>query len=271
MSDWDYGFDSNASLDPSGMDSWNTGQYNDFNYDLGGDGFGLNQIGSGSDLDYNSFMSGLNYSPDPSSMLNMNLNNSMGGKYSMPLGNASSGGFEPMAAPSTNSFIQQMLQNPDKWMKGLGALFEGNQNKKYASRLNQIAQNPAMDPFGSQRGFYQDQLKSAVQNPMAAPIVAAQLKGIQEAQNRKDAAAGRRSNVVGSAPAVMQAQGQVMQNYMNSLMQPAGANIAPNSSALANLMSSAAKANTNGYASPLFSAMGQMNQDDILRALIAKL
>jgi hypothetical protein len=237
-----------------------------------GDWQGWGNSGTGSDLDYNSYMSGLNYSPDPSMNFNMNLNNSAGGGYSMPLGGASNSLTPQMqAAPSTNSWIQQLMQNPDKMMKGLAALYEGNQNKKYGSALNKIAQNPAFDPFGSQRPFYQDQLRSAITNPMQAPIVAQQLKGIQEAQNRKDAAAGRRSNVVGSAPAVMQAQGQVMQNYINSLMQPAGAGMSPNSSALAQLFQNAAKSNTQGYASPAFSAMGQMSQDDLLRALIAKL
>jgi hypothetical protein len=53
----------------------------------------------------------------------------------------------------------------------------------------------------------------------------------------------------------MAAQAQVAQKYMDSLYQPAGANISPNASGLSELMQGN-NAAINGYASPLMSALG---------------
>jgi hypothetical protein len=277
MSDWDYGFDSSASTDPYGMDSWNNYGFDDNpniggnTYDLGGwdGGFGLDQISSdymfndlgdmysgsmGLDPSYplNQFQSNPNMSPTPyfePSRLSQQLQ--------LPQGNPMPQGVDQM--------IKSLLNNPDKWMGGLSKLFaaseEKDSNKDLAKQLASIAQKPVFDPFGSQRPFYQQQLQQSVTNPYASPMVASQVQGIADAQARKDAAAGRRSNAVGSAPQVLAAQAGVAQNYMNSLMGPAGAGINPAASALAQLYTGSAQAGAQGN-SPYFSALGSITQQN---------
>ena len=71
------------------------------------------------------------------------------------------------------------------------------------SSMNKIAQNPALDPFGSQRPFYQQELQRAVTNPYDSPIVRAQVDNLQRMQSIKDAAAGRRSNSLSTAPGIV--------------------------------------------------------------------
>ena len=144
-------------------------------------------------------------------------------------------------------------------MTGLGALLEGSQNKKKSAAYAQLAQKmqPAMDPFGSQRGFYQQQLQQAVQDPYSAPIVRDQVTQLQKAQAIKDAAAGRRSNQATSNPALLAAQAQVAQQYMNSLQTPAGAGISPSGlSSLLQTQQQGINSGIQGYASPAMSALG---------------
>lgn len=157
-------------------------------------------------------------------------------------------------------------------MTGLGALMEGYQNKKKASSLNNLAtqQQQRMDPFGSQRPQYQQLLSQAVQDPYSSPIVRDQVAQIQRAQAIKDAKAGRRSNQATSNPAMLAAQAQVAQDYIKSLYTPAGANIGPQDGGALRAMMEASNANTNGYISPLLSAI-QKNQTyqelmDLLKA-----
>ena len=149
--------------------------------------------------------------------------------------------------------------NSKAGVSGLGALVEGMQNRKKASMTNQLAQQmqPAMDPFGSQRGFYQQQLQQATQDPYSSPIVRDQVAQIQRAQAIKDAAAGRRSNSSTSDPAMLAASAQVAQNYMNSLQTPAGANISPQGlSSILQLQQSGINPAVNGMISPALSALG---------------
>ena len=168
--------------------------------------------------------------------------------------------------------VGQTLQNlfsgqgGNAMLKGIGALMEGSQNKKKAQALqNIVSQNrQAIDPFGSQRPFYQQQLQSAVQNPYQAAIVRDQVNNIAQMQARKDAAAGRRSNMATSSPAMLAAQAQIAQQYMNSLMGPAGSNIQPNSNALLNMLGQAANADVQGYMSPIMSALGNVQQTNSL-------
>lgn len=152
------------------------------------------------------------------------------------------------------------LFNNKGFVTGLGALAEGYQNKKKAAALQQmVSQNrQPLDPFGSQRPFYQQQLQQAVQNPYSAPIVSAQVEQLKRAQDIKNAAAGRRSNSATTDPALMAAMAGVAQNYMNSLQTPAGANISPQG--LSSLMSAQQQGinnDVNGYLSPALSAMGR--------------
>lgn len=154
-------------------------------------------------------------------------------------------------------------------LSGLGALIEGMQNKKKASSIQNIVnqQQARTDPFGAQRPFYQQQLQSTVQNPYTQPMVRDQVAQIQRAQAIKDAAAGRRSNSATSSPAMLAAQAAVAQQYMNSLMTPAGANIAPNGGGLEALLQGNA-ANVHGYASPIMSALGYNQQTNSNQAQI---
>ncbi len=152
------------------------------------------------------------------------------------------------------------LFNNKGFVTGLGALAEGYQNKKKAAALQQmVSQNrQPLDPFGSQRPFYQQQLQQAVQDPYSAPIVSAQVEQLKRAQDIKNAAAGRRSNSATTDPALMAAMAGVAQNYMNSLQTPAGANISPQG--LSSLMSAQQQGinnDVNGYLSPALSAIGR--------------
>ena len=139
----------------------------------------------------------------------------------------------------------------------LGALAEGRQNKKYVQGVKDIVgqQQQTLDPFGSQRPFYQQQLQQAVSNPYSQKIVADQVAALKSAQDRKNAAAGRRSNSAGTDPELLRAMADIAMKYQQQLYTPAGANINPNMAGLSALLG-ANKQNTNGYLSPLMSALG---------------
>ncbi len=139
----------------------------------------------------------------------------------------------------------------------LGALAEGRQNKKYVQGVKDIVgQNQqTIDPFGSQRPYYQQQLQQSVANPYSSKIVADQVAALKSAQDRKNAAAGRRSNSAGTDPELLRAMADIAMKYQQSLHSPAGANINPNMAGLSALLG-ANKQNTNGYLSPLMSALG---------------
>ena len=139
----------------------------------------------------------------------------------------------------------------------LGALAEGRQNKKYVQGVKDIVgQNQqTIDPFGSQRPFYQQQLQQSVANPYSSKIVSDQVAALKSAQDRKNAAAGRRSNSAGTDPELLRAMADIAMKYQQQLYTPAGANINPNMAGLSALLG-ANKQNTNGYISPLLSALG---------------
>ena len=139
----------------------------------------------------------------------------------------------------------------------LGALAEGRQNKKYVQGVKDIVgQNQqTIDPFGSQRPYYQQQLQQSVANPYSSKIVADQVAALKSAQDRKNAAAGRRSNSAGTDPELLRAMADIAMKYQQSLYSPAGANINPNMAGLSALLG-ANKQNVNGYISPLMSALG---------------
>ena len=54
-------------------------------------------------------------------------------------------------------YLKNIFSNPQFLTKGIGALFEGMQNRRSSNNLNRIAGNlqRAGDPFASQRGQYQ--------------------------------------------------------------------------------------------------------------------
>ena len=101
-------------------------------------------------------------------------------------------------------------------------------------------------------------------------MVRSQVENIQRMQDIKDAAAGRRSNQLSSAPGVLAQQAAVAQNYMNSLMTPAGANIAPKGETIASLLQGGAKYDSNGYISPLANVFGNWSNQKDSEALIQK-
>ena len=152
--------------------------------------------------------------------------------------------------------------------QGVAALASGYQNKQLSNNMQQAASK--LDPWASQRGFYQQQAKQAITDPYSSPIVKAQIEQLQNAQNIKDAAAGRRSNQLTSSPALMAAMAQVAQNYQNQMAQQGGAGINP--SAAATALSSAANADASGYISPIaqlfgYQTGGNTNQNTLAAAL----
>lgn len=163
---------------------------------------------------------------------------------------------------STNDTLARLFSNPNTFVKGLGALLTGDQNGRKSKLYGDISRNPALDPFGSQRPFYQQQLQQAVTNPYDSPIVRAQVDNMQRMQAIKDAAAGRRSNSLSTAPGVLAAQADIAQKYMNSLQKPAGADIAPAGQTIASLLKDAANARTEGYTSPIMNALGNIFAND---------
>jgi len=186
-------------------------------------------------------------------------------------------GDAPMASTGTagtasgiSNVLSQIFNNVGAplAMKGVAALYEGNQNKKKASALGNVAQQiqQVSDPFSSQRPIYQQQLQQTVTNPYSSPMVKAQVDNIARAQAIKDAAAGRRSNSLASAPGVLAAQADIAQKYMNSLGPLAGANMSPNTQAISQLLSQKTGYDTQGYGSPLAYLMSDeakniQNQD----------
>jgi hypothetical protein len=178
--------------------------------------------------------------------------------------------------PNNQGGISQVLSdlfNNKKTMTGIGVLFEGFQNMQKANAMQGLASRMqgAMDPFGKQRPGYQAQLAASIQNPYSSPIVRAQVEQLQRAQAAKDAAAGRRSNSATSSPAMLAAQAQIAQNYINSLMQPAGANISPSGlSSLLPVQQSGINAGINNVISPVFAEYKKQQSFDQLKELLTQ-
>jgi len=137
------------------------------------------------------------------------------------------------------------------------ALMSGYQNKQKAANASKIASQ--VDPWASQRSYYQTQAQNAVTDPYSSPIVSAQIKQMQAIQDRKDAAAGRRSNSLIGNTAVMGEAAKIAQAYQQQMANQGGANINP--SGLANVLQSGYNADTSGYASPIAALFGK-NMDE---------
>jgi len=143
----------------------------------------------------------------------------------------------------------------------ISALLTGKQNTQNAQQSKNIInqQQASTDPFASQRPFYQQQLQQSVTNPYSSPIVADQVNALKHAQDIKNAAAGRRSNSATTDPELLKAMAEVAQKYQSSLQQPAGANFRPDMTGYKELLG-ANQQQTNGYISPLLSALGFTQQ-----------
>ena len=214
------------------------------------------------------------YGNDYYNNINYGANGSGGVDLSNPSYNYNGAGLTQTSNPwgSISQTLSGLFNNPQALGmagKGVAALFEGYQNKKKAEAMQKLAKNPALDPFGSQRQFYQQQAQQAVTNPYDSPIVKAQIEQLQNAQNIKDAQAGRRSNMLTSSPAVMAEMAKIAQNYQQQMAVQGGANIAP-SGGLAEILSKGTTYDTNGYISPLLTAAGYGVQNNALANLTAE-
>lgn len=227
---------------------------------------------SGGNYDY-TYGNTSDYGNDYYNNINYGANGSGGVDLSNPSYNYNGAGLTQTSNPwgSISQTLSGLFNNPQAQLagKGVAALFEGYQNKKKADAMKKLATNPALDPFGSQRPFYQQQAQQAVTNPYDSPIVKAQIEQLQNAQNIKDAAAGRRSNMLTSSPAVMAEMAKIAQNYQQQMAVQGGANIAP-SGGLAEILSKGTTYDTNGYISPLLTASGYGVHDNALANLTAE-
>ena len=146
---------------------------------------------------------------------------------------------------------------------GVAAYASGRQNNQLASQIPQAVQQSrqAQSPFdyGAQpngpRAAAQAEYLKALQNPYGSQIVSQQADALAKAQAIKDAAAGRRSNNATSSPALVAAQAQIAQNYLNSMAEQSGFKFNPSGSGLEQLVQ-ALKAGTEGYMSPMSRALG---------------
>lgn len=173
-------------------------------------------------------------------------------------------------------YLKNIFNNPQFLTKGIGALFEGLQNKRSSNNLNRIAGNlqRAGDPFASQRGQYQRLLSDTYTNPNIAlgrPEIRAQLQGLENQMNARDAAAGRRSQYGDRANQLAIASSGLLDRYRQQLAQLAGGGLSPNFSGLSNLYQEANRQGTNGFLSPIMSAVGmgtqQQRQQDFINQL----
>ena len=184
-------------------------------------------------------------------------------------GNSSTG-----SAGAVMSFLQSLFSgkgqgNPaqpsagtnmgNTFKTGLAALMEGGQNQQKAQMYADIAKNPALDPFGTQRGFYQKQAQDAVTNPYDSPTVKAQVALMQRAQDIKNAKAGRRSNDATTNPALMAAMADAAMKYQNQMATLGGAGMRPDGTAISTLLTGSANADINGYQSPIINAIDKTN------------
>ena len=203
-------------------------------------------------------------------------------------------GTEGWGLGGIGDYLGKMLKNPQMMTGILGALFEGRQNKNQASQNKSIVeqqqalqqlqrqqaiqrqdqQQQVVSPYDrasaaaggdSMRNAIQQQLMNSIQNPYEVPIVKQQVDAMTQAQRRKDAVAGRRSNNATSDPQLLAEQAKIAQNYMNSMQGPAGATINPSYPGLNNntdvygalqALLQGSSYNTNGVISPLMSALG---------------
>jgi len=180
----------------------------------------------------------------------------------------------------SNSF----LQDPNKWLQAAGSLKslfstqnsplnaavkygaateEKKRNEGMASDLQRIAtqNSAAIDPFGSQRPIYQQQLAESTANPTNSAYGRALFDKMSQMQRRKDAAAGRRSNNAYGDSIMTPEFLKAMTERDKMTGSFAGAGISPQTSELMKLLTGSA-----GYAnqgnSPYYSAAGSILQSN---------
>jgi len=255
FSDWfsdDYGSDytpsEGSSVDSGAAGGGTYGDWSQGNYDY--------TYGNTSD-----------YGNDYYNNINYGANGSGGVDLSNPSYNYNGAGLIQTSNPfgSISTTLSSIFNNPNAMKMGaagLSALLEGYQNKKKAAAMQQAAKQ--IDPWASQRPFYQQQAQAAVTNPYDSPIVKAQIEQLQNAQNIKDAQAGRRSNSLTSSPAVMAEMARIAQAYQAQMANQGGATIQP--SGLAQTLGAASTYDANGYLSPLAALLGNYAQSNVNKA-----
>jgi hypothetical protein len=202
------------------------------------------------------------------------LGNGVNGSFDVTgLANALPGGGNDNLNGGIGSVLKGLFGNPNFLTKIAGGMLDGYNSKKNNKALAkataqaaQTAQTP-YDPFAQERPQYQEQLSQLVQNPYADAMVKSQVDNLQREQNIKDAAAGRRSNSLSSAPGVLAEQAKIAQQYVQQLGQLAGANIQPsfagaNTAAqiLANgAPNTAGEGDTSGMLAPILYALSSAN------------
>lgn len=164
----------------------------------------------------------------------------------------------------SQDFLSRLFQNPSGLLKLGGALMSGDQNKKRASAYGQIARDPRLDPFGSQRGQYQQMASQFANTPTNNPVY----QNIQAETMRKlqmqAAATGRRTN---PTDVMARLQSAMMPQYNDTLRnyaQLGGSQFGPQGSTIADMLSKSANAKTEGYASPVMNALGNLFKNDEL-------
>ena len=273
---WDFG--------PGNMDDFgpSAGDYTvptEFNFDSYYD------LGSGPNPDRTVYDTAWDFGPGNSEQWNTFGDTSVFGDGQFGGGFLQGGQFQQFnELPGFQSPVQQTMGsvqntlanifNNKGFVTGLGALAEGYQNKKKAEALQNLVSQmrQPLDPFGSQRPFYQQQLQQTVQDPYSAPIVRNQVDALAQAQRIADAKAGRRSNNATSSPALLAAQAQVAQNYINSLHTPSGADIGPQGlSSLLSAQQQGITAGINNYLSPMSQAVKDYQTQQDLLELVEKM
>ena len=162
----------------------------------------------------------------------------------------------PAQSNGISSLLSQLFGAGGKF---LAAGVEGAQNKKKQQAYNNIANDSRLDPFGSERPFYQQQARQAVTDPYASPIVRMQTDELLRQANIGGAAHGR-TRIQNLSPALLAEQAKVAQSYQEQMARQGGYQHGPNGGAISAALMGGANAGINGYASPLASALGYTSQ-----------
>lgn len=283
--DWTSNYDENAYYSPDDQQQSVATVSGDSNYDLPNTydepntyGYGNNNLGTwgpsqeadDSLYNYQSDYPEQGYNNIPGQESQGILQQLFGGK-SNPMAQANSA---PAQQGGITSLLSQLFGGGSKL---LGAMVEGKQNKQKQAALNTIAKSPTLDPFGqTQRNFYQEQAQQVVKDPYSAPIVKAQTDELLRQANIRNAAHGR--TLYQGGPELVAAQAGIAQKYLDQMLHAGGSQMSPDGKTIAGLQAQASQAGTNGYASPLASAINyagqdyqnQNNLDSILNALAAQ-
>lgn len=174
----------------------------------------------------------------------------------------------------TSDFLSRMFSNPQNITKVLGGLQEMYANKKKAGALNGIArqQMRQMDPFGSQRGQYQQLLSQTYTDPnvvLNRPEIKAQLAQMRRTMEAKDAAAGRRSQYGNREVQLAQESAGLVDKYRAQLASLAGSQFGPNTAQAAQMAGTGANYGAQGV-SPLLNVASNILQNQSLADLLSR-